>query len=129
MTFSAGVDRFNFANMVACGFRPVTTCTDLLRPGGYGRLPPYLAALQHDMKRIAATTIDEYILQTKAGETSKRRNVKTASFSRDPTGSALPDQPSVGARSQRNENRKSRGHGNPRCNTTHLVISKVGGRL
>ena len=30
ISFSAGVDRKNFPNMVACGFVPVTTCTDLL---------------------------------------------------------------------------------------------------
>ena len=45
ISFSAGVDRKNFANIVACGIVPVTTCTDLLKTGGYGRLPPYL----HDL--------------------------------------------------------------------------------
>lgn len=60
-TFSAGVDRQNIANMVACGFRPVTVCTDLLRPGGYGRLPPYLTTLAAEMKRAGAGTIEEYI--------------------------------------------------------------------
>src|SRR4029078_12332853 len=38
ISFSAGVDNQNFADCVACGFTPITTCTDLLRPGGYGRL-------------------------------------------------------------------------------------------
>ncbi len=60
-TFSAGVDRQNFANIVACGFRPVTVCTDLLRPGGYGRLPPYLTTLTGEMKRLGAKTIDEFV--------------------------------------------------------------------
>ena len=62
LTFSAGVDRFNFANMVACGFRPITTCTDLLRPGGYGRLPAYLGDLTAAMSRVGADTIDDFIL-------------------------------------------------------------------
>lgn len=66
LTFSAGVDRFNFANMVACGFKPITTCTDLLRPGGYGRLPAYLTALSAEMARLEAKTIDEYILRTRS---------------------------------------------------------------
>jgi len=61
MTFSAGVDRFNFPAMVACGFCPVTTCTDLLRPGGYGRLPAYLTELAAAMKRVDSSNIDEYI--------------------------------------------------------------------
>lgn len=60
-TFSAGVDRNNLANMVACGFCPITVCTDLLRPGGYGRLPGYLTTLAGGMKRCGAVNIGEYI--------------------------------------------------------------------
>lgn len=60
-SFSAGVDRRNFAATVACGFRPVTVCTDLLRPGGYGRMPAYLAALSAEMRKCGATNLDEYL--------------------------------------------------------------------
>ena len=49
LSFSGGVDRTNFADTLACGFVPVTTCTDLLRPGGYGRLPKYLKELEARM--------------------------------------------------------------------------------
>ena len=38
LSFSGGIDQHNFVDAVACDFVPVTTCTDLLRPGGYGRL-------------------------------------------------------------------------------------------
>jgi putative selenate reductase len=62
ISFSAGVDRKNFANLVACGIVPVTTCTDLLKTGGYGRLPPYLHDLQQQMARVGARTIDDFIL-------------------------------------------------------------------
>jgi len=65
LTFSAGVDRQNFANMVACGFCPITASTDLLRPGGYGRLPPYLATLAADMRKVGADNIDAYILKAR----------------------------------------------------------------
>ncbi|MGB9625325.1 MAG: glutamate synthase [Phycisphaerae bacterium] len=61
ISFSAGVDRHNFAAIVACGFCPVTTCTDLLKTGGYGRLPAYLRALSAKMTEANAATIDEYI--------------------------------------------------------------------
>jgi putative selenate reductase len=61
ISFSAGVDRKNFPNMVACGFVPVTTCTDLLKTGGYGRLPPYLEELAKAMQAVGARNIDEYI--------------------------------------------------------------------
>lgn len=62
ISFSAGVDRQNFAQSVACGFVPVTICTDLLRPGGYGRLPGYMTTLATEMKKVGASSIDEYIL-------------------------------------------------------------------
>ncbi|HEX2474284.1 MAG TPA: 4Fe-4S dicluster domain-containing protein [Lacipirellulaceae bacterium] len=65
ISFSAGVDRKNFANMVACGFVPVTTCTDLLKTGGYGRLPPYLHDLEQQMGRVSASTIDDFILDAR----------------------------------------------------------------
>jgi putative selenate reductase len=62
ISFSAGVDRKNFANVVACGIVPVTTCTDLLKTGGYGRLPPYLYDLQKQMETVGARSIDDFIL-------------------------------------------------------------------
>lgn len=63
ISFSAGIDRHNFPLAVACGFVPVTVSTDLLRPGGYGRLGGYLAALAADMRRLGARTIDEYVVR------------------------------------------------------------------
>ncbi|HEY3392855.1 MAG TPA: 4Fe-4S dicluster domain-containing protein [Lacipirellulaceae bacterium] len=65
ISFSAGVDRKNFANMVACGFVPVTTCTDLLKTGGYGRLPPYLHDLEQQMARARARTVADFILDAR----------------------------------------------------------------
>jgi putative selenate reductase len=62
ISFSAGVDRKNFANLVACGIVPITTCTDLLKTGGYGRLPPYLHDLQKQMDEVGARTINDFIL-------------------------------------------------------------------
>jgi putative selenate reductase len=62
ISFSAGVDHKNFANVVACGIAPVTMCTDLLKTGGYGRLPPYLHALQNEMQKIGSRTIADFIL-------------------------------------------------------------------
>ncbi|MFT3786897.1 MAG: hypothetical protein QM770_12140 [Tepidisphaeraceae bacterium] len=62
ISFSAGIDKQNFASAVASGFVPASVCTDLLRPGGYGRLPAYMATLASAMKTVGATTIDDYIL-------------------------------------------------------------------
>ena len=62
VSFSAGVDAQNFCNAVAMNFTPVTTCTDLLRPGGYGRLPNYMHKLETKMKEMGAGNLGEFIL-------------------------------------------------------------------
>jgi len=45
VSFSAGVNKENLADTLAMGVRPATICSDLLQPGGYGRLVPMLKAL------------------------------------------------------------------------------------
>jgi putative selenate reductase len=62
ISFSAGVDRHNFADTVALGLVPVTVCSDLLQPGGYGRAHGYIAALTQRMAEVSAVTIDEFVL-------------------------------------------------------------------
>ncbi len=62
VSFSAGIDAKNFPAAVACGMVPVTTCTDLLRQGGYGRLPTYLRALGREMQRVGVTSREAYVL-------------------------------------------------------------------
>ncbi len=60
LSFSAGVDNRNFADCVALGLAPVTVCTDLLKPGGYGRLPKYLENLEERMRGLGVRTVGEY---------------------------------------------------------------------
>jgi len=67
ISFSAGIDAQNFPLAVACGFVPITISSDLLRPGGYGRLPGYLEKLASEMKKVGAGTVDEFILKRFAG--------------------------------------------------------------
>ena len=73
VSFSAGIDRLNYAPAVALGLTPITTCTDLLRPGGYGRLSSYLGNLEKAMKKVSATDIPSYI-QRAYGLRSARRS-------------------------------------------------------
>ena len=68
LSFSAGIDKHNFADCVACGFVPVTVCTDLLKPGGYGRALDYLASLETAMIGTDAQTIDEFIAHRADGQ-------------------------------------------------------------
>lgn len=64
ISFSAGIDAQNFCNAIAMNFTPITTCTDLLRPGGYGRLPHYLQKLESKMKELGVNTIGDFILRS-----------------------------------------------------------------
>ena len=63
VSFSAGIDRFNFPDAAALGLVPVTVCTDLLKPGGYGRQQGYLEELGKRMDKAGASEIDGLILR------------------------------------------------------------------
>ncbi len=63
VSFSAGIDKQNFADAVALGLRPVTVCSDLLRPGGYGRLAPFFQELGKRMEAAGAKTLDDFALR------------------------------------------------------------------
>ena len=61
VSFSAGADAFNVADILASNLRPVTTCTDVLKPGGYTRLGQYLANLRDALGD--STNLDDFILK------------------------------------------------------------------
>ncbi len=66
ISFSAGVNCFNVAEVLACGLRPVTVSSDLLKPGGYGRLSQYLEVLSERMAETRAGGLDEFVLKQAA---------------------------------------------------------------
>ena len=63
ISFSAGIDRKNFADAVAIGLVPVTTCSDLLKPGGYGRGESYLRNLTQRMDAVGVRCVDDFIIK------------------------------------------------------------------
>ncbi|MEE8341677.1 MAG: putative selenate reductase subunit YgfK, partial [Candidatus Neomarinimicrobiota bacterium] len=73
ISFSAGADAFNVANILECNIKPVTTCTDVLKPGGYGRLTQYLENIRIGFRSIGAHNIDEYITK-RGGKTDSVRS-------------------------------------------------------
>jgi len=81
ISYSAGIDARNFADAVSCGLTPVTTCTDLLRPGGYGRLFKYLGNLEKRMRKLEVTDIDSYILTAEGAADRGIEDVHEASLS------------------------------------------------
>lgn len=67
ISFSAGVDGKNFADLVACDLAPITSCTDLLKAGGYARMTAYLENTEQRLRALGVTTRDAFV--KKAGIT------------------------------------------------------------
>ncbi|MDP2362646.1 MAG: FAD-dependent oxidoreductase [Ignavibacteria bacterium] len=61
ISFSAGVDAFNAADTIACNLKPVTVCSDLLKPGGYLRLTQYLEEIKKAITDTNQNNIDDFI--------------------------------------------------------------------
>lgn len=78
ITFSAGIDAQNVAAAVACGFASVTICSDLLKPGGYGRFGDYLRALEKAMQDAGAISIDDFLLKAFGKQTEATERAGSA---------------------------------------------------
>ena len=61
MSFSGGVDALNIAETLSCGLSPITVSSDLLRPGGYGKLSQYLEILHKEFEQMDAMNIPQFI--------------------------------------------------------------------
>jgi putative selenate reductase len=75
LTFSGGANAFNVSDLIAAGLDPVTVCTDLLKPGGYGRLHQYIEELRKDFAQCKAHSIEEFI-SARAGHPETRLRYK-----------------------------------------------------
>jgi len=78
VSFSAGADCFNISQLVDCGLKPVTVCSDLLKPGGYGRLAQYIEALSQPQPASATTSLEK--LNAYADEVVTREDYKRDPF-------------------------------------------------
>ncbi|MBM3437397.1 MAG: putative selenate reductase subunit YgfK, partial [Bacteroidetes bacterium] len=67
ISFSAGVNAFNFPKVLQSGLTPVTVCSDILKPGGYGLLNQYLKNLEAEMKVQRVASISEFIGKSSKG--------------------------------------------------------------
>jgi putative selenate reductase len=63
ISFSAGIDQHNLPDAVAAGLVPITTCSDLLKPGGYGRLHKYLLNLENKMAEMGTSCVGDYVVK------------------------------------------------------------------
>jgi putative selenate reductase len=76
LSFSAGANAFNISDIISCGFKTVTVCTDILKPGGYMRLNQYFDKLDVSFKATGSNNIDEFIIRS-----SNKNSLKDASLS------------------------------------------------
>ena len=61
ISFSGGADTFNVTELLACELSPITVCSDILKPGGYGRLHQYTEELHKAFKSVNAKNLDDFI--------------------------------------------------------------------
>ena len=69
VSFSAGITKENLGDALAMGVNPATVCSDLLKPGGYGRLAPMLKALTKEIAAAGATDLTSWRATRQAAAT------------------------------------------------------------
>jgi len=89
ISFSGGADAFNLNELIGCNLRPVTLCSDILKPGGYGRLKQFIDILNESFKEYNAYNIEEFIINKARKSFSeeeildKARNIESSVSSLD----------------------------------------------
>ena len=82
LSFSAGADAFNISDVLSCGFKTVTVCSDILKPGGYMRLNQYFKELKLNNKYsnldkdIALENLNKYADNVLESDKYKRKAIK-----------------------------------------------------
>jgi putative selenate reductase len=71
MSFSAGANCFNTPALLAAGMRTVTTCSDLLKTGGYLRLLDYIEHTDRALAEAGAGSIEAFILHSADGDDAR----------------------------------------------------------
>lgn len=94
ISFAGGADAFNTPTLLAAGLCPITSCSDLLRPGGYLRLLQYLDEIRAVLDRSPAVDVEALVGTADAADAAlaryagKLRNdpaVMRSTFRRDRT--------------------------------------------
>ncbi len=75
ISFSAGSDCFNMADVLGCGLQPVTVCSDLLKPGGYGRIAQYLTLTKDAIEKEKCLSIADFIAKKNQGSDGALTNL------------------------------------------------------
>jgi putative selenate reductase len=75
LSFSSGANAFNISDIISCGFKTVTVCSDILKPGGYMRMNQYFEKINESFKANFSQGINEFIVKT-----SNRKNIKESAY-------------------------------------------------
>jgi NADPH-dependent glutamate synthase beta subunit-like oxidoreductase len=68
LSFAGGADAFNVADLLRSGLTTITVCSDLLKTGGYLRLPQYIDELNLHLDKAGATSISDFAGRTAISE-------------------------------------------------------------
>jgi putative selenate reductase len=71
LSFSAGADAFNISEIISCGFKTVTICSDILKPGGYMRFNQYFEKIRESFSTKKSNNIDEFIIDSSGNKSLK----------------------------------------------------------
>jgi putative selenate reductase len=80
ITFSAGVEAANFPDCVKSGLAAITSCSDLLKGGGYGRMTKYLRVLEKHMAAAGASDLASF----RVGDGSAYLQQRAANLENEP---------------------------------------------
>lgn len=81
ISFSGGADTFNIADIVNSGLAPVTVCTDLLKPGGYGRIQQYIESLtENSSNKSTYSHLKKYVEELESKNNYKKSGIHDPSI-------------------------------------------------
>jgi len=63
-SFAGGADAFNVADLLAGGMKTITTCSDLLKSGGYLRMIQYMEEVRTAADKVGAADIKDFIARS-----------------------------------------------------------------
>ncbi len=66
LSFAGGADAFNVSDLLASGMATITVCSDLLKTGGYLRLPQYIEELDLNLDKVGAADLADFVGRTAA---------------------------------------------------------------
>ncbi len=68
LSFAGGADAFNVSDLIRGGMTTITVCSDLLKTGGYLRMPQYLELLDLELDAAEASSVADFAARTALSE-------------------------------------------------------------